>query len=295
VGEQRAWPAESLSLRRYEEPAADPEIALPKGDVTDGVVRIGDTVRRPRQPQSLAVASYLDHLERVGFDGSPRFLGVDEAGRDVLTFLPGQVAASPPESWAATEPLLASVGRLQRRLHDASAGYLADSGFTAPEGAVWGRDLVTLDEPDPGPPPEVITHLDITPQNVVTRNGAAVGLVDFDLAGPGTRLLDAYNTAMHWVPLRSPEDLWPTWSGVDPFRRLRIFADAYGLTRDERLALPDLGVARAEVTWRRMRAAAGQLGGGWARMWREGVGDVIRRRQAWLSCHRDRLLAALLD
>jgi hypothetical protein len=30
------------------------------------------------------VAAYLLHLERVGFDGSPRFLGVDERGREVL-------------------------------------------------------------------------------------------------------------------------------------------------------------------------------------------------------------------
>ena len=49
-------------------------------------------------------------------------------------------------------------------------------------------------------------HLDVTPQNVVVRDGLAVGLVDFDLAGPATALRDSYNAAMHWVPLRAPED-----------------------------------------------------------------------------------------
>ena len=39
------------------------EERLPCGDVTEGVVRVGQTVRRPAQPQSAAVADYLQHLE----------------------------------------------------------------------------------------------------------------------------------------------------------------------------------------------------------------------------------------
>src|ERR1700712_5556128 len=61
------------------------EILLPAGDVPEGVVRVGGTVRRPAQPQSFAVAGYLDYLEGVGFPDSPRFLGRDQQGRDVLT------------------------------------------------------------------------------------------------------------------------------------------------------------------------------------------------------------------
>jgi Ser/Thr protein kinase RdoA (MazF antagonist) len=285
--------ANDPARRHYDRADAGPEIELPKGDVTEGVVRVGGTVRRPHQPQSLAVAGYLDHLERVGFDGSPRYLGRDAAGRDVLTYLDGDVAGDPPERWAADDELLASVGVLLRRLHEASEGYGADRGFAAPPGSTWGRDLVPLDVPVEDPTPELISHLDVTPQNVVVRDGRALGLVDFDLTGPATRLLDAYNTAMHWVPLRPPEDIWPTWRGVDQLARLRTFADAYGLNTAERAALPDLGIARAETTWLRMRAAAEHLGGGWARMWSEGVGDAIRRRQTWLTESRNDLLAAL--
>lgn len=265
-----------------------PEIQLPRGDVTEGVVRVGDTVRRPHQPQSPAVAGYLRHLERVGFDASPRYLGRDGRGRDVLTYLDGDVAGDPPEAWVAEDGLLASVARLVRRLHEASQGY------TPPPGSVWRRDLISVELPIPDPEPELVSHLDVTPQNVVVRDGVAVGLVDFDLAGPTTRLLDVYNTATHWVPLREPDDIWPTWRGlVDQPARLRLFADAYGLSAADRVALPDLGIARADVTWLRMRASAEQLGGGWARMWAEGVGDAIRRRQAWLAAAKEELLAAL--
>jgi Ser/Thr protein kinase RdoA (MazF antagonist) len=281
--------------RRYLDTGDDPEVELPRGDVTEGVVRVGGTVRRPHQPQSLAVAGYLDHLERVGFDGSPRYLGRDARGRDVLTYLDGDVAGDPPERWAASDELLASVGRLLRRLHTASEGYLSDSGFAPPDGSLWSHQRVRSPVPVPQLTPELVTHMDVTPQNVVVRDGRATGLVDFDMAGPAPRLLDAYNTAMHWVPLRPPVDVWPAWQGVDQAARLRRFADGYGLTRAERAALPNLGIERADVTWLRMKAAAETLGGGWARMWAEGVGDAIRRRQAWLSREKPRLLAALLD
>ena len=284
--------------RRYRPTPAEaglPEVELPRGDVTEGVVRVGATVRRPHQPQSLAVAGYLDHLERVGFPGSPRFLGRDDRGRDVLTFVDGAVAGDPPETWCAEEDLLAGVGRLLRQLHLASAGYLAEDGFVAPAGSRWGRDLVAPDDAAPETASEIVSHGDVTPQNVVVRGGQPVAFIDFDLAGPTTRLVDAYNTAMHWVPLRAPEDVYPTWPGVDQAARLRVFVDAYGLDVGDRERFVDLAVERTDRTWHFMRAAARQLGGGWARMWDAGVGDLVRRRQRWLDVERTTLSEALLD
>jgi Ser/Thr protein kinase RdoA (MazF antagonist) len=292
----RVVPDDDPRSRLYAEPggSAPVEVELPRGDVTEGVVRIGDTVRRPHQPTSSAVAGYLDHLERAGFDGSPRYLGRDAAGRDVLTYLEGDVAGDPPEEWATTDELLASVAELLRRLHEASAGYLADAGFAAPYGAVWHRDRVRVDVPDQSlPPPELISHCDVTQQNVVVRDGRAVGLVDFDMAGPATRLLDVANTAMWWVPLRHPEDLAPHWRSLDAPARLRLFADAYELDRSGREAFVAVAIARARASRHRMRAAADQLGGGWARMWSDGAGEAIARREEWLTIHGPALHAAL--
>jgi hypothetical protein len=97
---------------------------------------------------------------------------------------------------------------------------------------------------------------------------------DFDLAGPTTRMLDVYNTAMHWVSIRAPHDIWPTLRGLlDQVAQVSLFADAYGLSPAEREALPDLGIARATASWLRMKASAEQPGGGWARMWTKGQGE----------------------
>lgn len=74
---------------------------------------------------------------------------------------------------------------------------------------------------------------------------------------------------------------------------LRVLADAYGLTKSQRLSLIDCGVLRAHRSWLLMKGAAQPLEGEWGRMWDAGVGDLIRRRQMWLTANRGTFVAAL--
>ena len=261
--------------RTWTDDPSEPEVELPRGDVTEGVVRVGATVRRPHTPASYAIARFLDHLEDVGVPESTRYLGRDGRGRDVLSYLVGDVAGDPPDPWSGDDGLLASVARLVRRLHDAATGFDEDRAVFPGDGTVC--------------------HFDVTPQNVVVRHGTAVGLVDFDLARRGEAAMDAYNTAMHWVPLRDPVDVHPAWGTVDQAGRLRLFADAYGWDRAFRESLVDRGIEHAGLVWHRMRERAERDGGGWARMWAEGVGDQIRRRERWLRAERVRVTEALVD
>jgi Ser/Thr protein kinase RdoA (MazF antagonist) len=264
--------------------ADGPEIELPAGDVTVGVVRIGDTVRRPHQESSGRVAQYLRHLEAAGFEGAPRYLGQDAQGRDVLTYLPGDVPGDPVEPWAARDDILPGIGRLLRRLHDASEGYLA-----APHAAEPGRPRPRLPEGEP----LIVAQRDVTPQNTVFRDGVAWGLIDFDLCDWTTRSVDLANTAMHWVPLCDPVDRSPVHSGIDAGARLRLLLDAYGRDAVDVQQLLQAAALRFAGSYDVMRWAAENLGGGWARMWDEGAGDVIRRRVAWFDSVRDELAAAL--
>ena len=100
------------------------EVLLSGGLTNAGLVsRVGDTVRRPWRPTSPSTWALLDHLERVGFDGAPRFLGVDDRGREILSFIPGEAAIEPYQDWALTDEALVSVAELLRRYHDAAASF----------------------------------------------------------------------------------------------------------------------------------------------------------------------------
>jgi hypothetical protein len=73
------------------ETAGLPETPLVGGDVTEGLVPVGDTVRRPVGPYSPLVHALPAHLESAGFDGALRFLGSDSRGRAVRGCVDGEV------------------------------------------------------------------------------------------------------------------------------------------------------------------------------------------------------------
>lgn len=274
---------------RYVEPEPDaPEVPLLGGDVTEGLVRKGGTVRRPAAPTSAAVARLLRELEAAGFDGAPRHLGTDDAGREVLTFVEGDAAVRPWPEWIGEPERAGSVARLVRRYDDAA------ERLGVPE---WSRELGMPDPAGSPPtlagPPTLIGHLDVTPENVVFRDGAAVSLIDFDLARPATRVEELANVLLWWAPWMPAEDREEALRDADPFERGRLIVDEYGMSAAGRAQLVRVSQSIAVRSWHSMRHRAETLGGGWARMWQEGVGDRIVRRQEWLESQADALEAAV--
>ena len=69
----------------YDESSSPPEEPLPGTFTT--LTKVGNTVRRSRA-WTPAAHALLRHLERMGFDGALRALGVDDRGREVLTYIP---------------------------------------------------------------------------------------------------------------------------------------------------------------------------------------------------------------
>ncbi|MEU1283126.1 hypothetical protein [Kitasatospora sp. NPDC005856] len=76
--------------RPAERSPADEEVPLSGGNMSVGVVRVGDTVRRPAGPWTPAVHALLEHLHAVGFRAVPRPLGLDGQGREVLGLRTGR-------------------------------------------------------------------------------------------------------------------------------------------------------------------------------------------------------------
>jgi hypothetical protein len=142
-----------VSARRPE------EVPLTGGATNGGVVRVGDTVRRPPRPSSGPMREVLLRLEQARFDAAPRWLGVDEQGRDVLHWIEGETftdrtrlhpfLGDPSARVTFSVEQLAAAMRLLRRYHNA----LGD---------------------------DVVCHGDFGPWNLVWRDGLPVGLIDFD-------------------------------------------------------------------------------------------------------------------
>jgi Phosphotransferase enzyme family len=213
------------------------------GRVTPGVVLVEETVRRPLGARSTFVHALLAHLEETGFEAAPRLVGLDERGREILSYIPGTVPADlQPDH--PDEPL-AAAARLIRRFHDATAG-----------SALAGAE-------------EVVCHNDLSPCNFVFRGRMPVGLIDFDAAAPGPRRRDLGYALFLWLNLGT--------DGPDvgeQLRRARVFLDAYGM--EERTGLVDAIMSVQREGIERVRDPVKPNARRW---WEEQLGWVAHYRQ----------------
>jgi hypothetical protein len=211
------------------------------GGRTAGAVRVGSTVRRAVRPWTPAVQAVLRHLDAVGFAGAPRVLGVDDRGREVLTYLEGRTVGErlPWPAWVHSDDALRQVGAWLRGLHDATETFVPPGGATWFAGQQWRPGLV-------------IGHHDAAPYNAVWGEAGLLGFVDWDTAGPSPRELDLAFTALAWVPLlaRHVVEAQGFSAFADRSRRLHLLLDSYGY-RGDRAAF---GVAVADRA--RLNAAA---------------------------------------
>lgn len=183
---------------------------------TSRVVRIGQTVRRPTHQNTPTVQALLKHLEETGFDGAPRALGIDDQGREMVSYIHGITGHYPLKPYVLSESTLVQIALLLKRYHDATAS------VSMPETVGWGR-------PVPGPR-EVICHGDAGPYNIIFRNGNPVALIDFERITPGPRIWDIGFVVYRFAPLCDLPK-----GGLSPgflrraARRIRIFLNAYGI------------------------------------------------------------------
>jgi Phosphotransferase enzyme family len=246
------------------------------------VVRVGDEVRRPASPHAASIHALLRHVRSAGFDGVPEPLGFDRDGRERLRFIPGDAPCPPFPAWAQTDTALASMAALLRRFHDAAAG------FVPPPAADWSSELA---DPLGGP---VLCHNDVCPENVVFRDGDAVALLDFEYAAPGRPIYDLGVLARMCIPLDTAEDAARMGYGnVDPVRRLRVVADAYGLPPG-RQALVDVISATLATGGQFVRRRVERGDPAFVKMWHDtGGAGRYERRRTWFERSRSVMLDAV--
>jgi len=241
-------------------------LPLPGGFVNE-VVRVGDTVRRPAPWAAGFIRHLLRHFERHRWPGAPRFLGIDEQGREVLSFIDGHVAwqrVQPPQVYS--EASLIRVAQLVRQFHDLTAG----------------TDLAG-DE-------EVVCHNDLSPKNTVYRDTGAglrpMAFIDWDIAAPGQRIHDVAHVCWQYL------NLGPTVTDTAEAARLvRVIADAYGMT--DRSGLVDTILWWQDRCWRGIEAEADGGDPATIRMRDLGIPHEVRESYRWTAENRPTLQQAL--
>lgn len=208
------------------------------------VVRIGDTVRRPMHRWSPTIHEILQHLEKTGFEYAPRVLGIDEEGREVLTWLGGESGGDAWEKVVTDEGLVA-MARLLRDYHDAIRGFrpAAMAGWAAHNG-VFGAG-------------ELIGHGDFGPWNLVWHGNRPVGILDWDYALPARPVFDVAYALEYVTPFRDDDFAIRSLRHPGPpqrRRRLELFASAYGLTSIDGL-VGEVRAQQREVLARARRLA----------------------------------------
>jgi Phosphotransferase enzyme family len=261
------------------------EVPLSDGEPSvAGSVLIDGQVHRQTGPWTLSVHALLDHLEAEGFDGAPRVVGFDEAGREVLTWVEGVSPVMPWPGWMQTDEALVGLGGLLRRYHEAV------KSFRPPPGSEWRRWIGS-----PGGP--IIRHGDLWPSNVVFRSGLPVALIDWEFAQPGTALDDIASAAKQWVPLmgdgQAEQNGWTL--PVDRAGRLDLLCSSYGLPKEARARLLSTVVANSDYGYRSHKTWGEAGVPGFAQMWKAGSGDRILADRAWLAANLDALQDALLS
>ena len=175
---------------------------------------------RPTAPCWPATHALLGHLATAGFDGAPRVLGAGPV-TETLTYIAGRAAVPPLTDDVLTDEALVSVADLLRRYHRAAASF-------DPAGYAWPRPVPARYRTG------LVSHNDVYPANVVFREGRAVALIDFDLAGPGSADWDFAAAARSFVPLLDEADVTDSRQGR-ALERFRVFLAASGLSRAARV------------------------------------------------------------
>ncbi|MBA2718104.1 MAG: phosphotransferase [Chloroflexi bacterium] len=256
-------------------------------DPRSAPVRVGDTVRRAAGSSRTGVRALLLHLEAVGFDGAPRHLGTDERGREVLSYIEGDVPLPPYPAWAMTEQALADLGALVRRFHEATAT------FASPPDPGWAMDW---SDPTAGDASAgvVICHNDLFPENVVFRDGRVVALIDFAMAAPGRPLWDLAIAAELWAPLGDParRDQHPP-PDLDGIRRFGVITRGYGLEPERAEELVAVVVEERANSTANILAEIAAGNESWIANWTASGGDErAAADDAWIAANRDALIHA---
>ncbi|WP_026940386.1 phosphotransferase [Humibacter albus] len=246
------------------------EIPLTGGNASSFVVRVGETVRKPWTPPSGSVQRLLTHLRAAVGDLVPEPRGRDDGGRQILEFVPGAEAMMQlPMTGSDVERVGASI----RELHEASAS------FVRSDADVWETAMRR-------PGDEIIGHNDLAPWNLI-RGGGRWAFIDWDGAGPTTRIADLAYAARAFAQLDHEHEL------DGSILLLRAVLRGYGAEPEERARVVPAMVERTEAMRDLLTESRTSGAEPWASMAADGHGGYWSNAAAHVRRHRETIARAV--
>lgn len=193
------------------------------------IIKRGDVIHRATECNQ-HIHNFLKHLEHKNINSVPKFLGMDNENREMLSYIPGTVLGNDypifePYIWS--ESTLVTIANILRIIHDASVDFIAYAVCSKWETPYFNQNQY-----------EVICHNDAALYNFVFQDEKPVALIDFDTAYPAPRLWDMAYTLYTTIPLASFSPDYQTGTisdylcerdASDRKRKISLFFQAYGI------------------------------------------------------------------
>lgn len=131
--------------------------------------------------------------------------------------MPGVTGYPPLSNAIRSNTALSSVAATIREFHDATQGFVSNQ--------IWhGYEIAHPSTYD------CIGHYDLAPWNITFEGEQVTGIIDWDAAGPSSRVWDWAYAAYQFVPFHPHKDLrsWGWNEEPNRRRRLRLFLESYG-------------------------------------------------------------------
>lgn len=223
-------------------------------------VRMGDTVHRQIGENGKFVHEVLTFLEDAQFDWAPRYLGVDDEGREIVQYIEGYTPRGqdvPKETWSLET--MTEIFEKIRELHDLTSG----------------SDLAGEEE--------CVNHGDLSYANTIYRDGRAVTFIDWDWAHGGKRVDDVAAALLQYLSIGEYK------SEAGPSERAELarkLVDAYGFTSEQRKGLTDVMLDSLMKTRDHQLGLISKGNPAGMRLAKAKIPEQMLKRHTWLKQNR---------
>lgn len=236
------------------------EISFSSGESKQKVVRVGDTVRKEPAENCDFIRKVMIELTNNDFHYSPRYLGMDDKGREIMTYIDGEQMNHTEISFDLIKQTLVVL----RKFHD-----------------IFSKSELSGGE-------ETLLHSDFSPWNLIVKDKKLVGVLDFDDVRPGKRIYDVANVCWTFLDIGSNDS---NFTEEEVYKYLPILIDAYGDIETSDFVDALLSEQNKVLRYRENRVQ--EVKEGDEKEYRRRVCEEIKREIEWVKRNRENIDKAL--